>query len=196
MVHAFPEGSGSLPPAVYRLLDPAAPVELPPPGSVALDASDNRELDKLVAALGRNKSTWRRALALHDWLLQVREALDASGRAGGFKQPNLVVGVQRREGVPRALAMPYLARPCCPRPAAIPGLHNALPLPHPSRRAGTGPTTGCAPRSSACARSTARPAPRWRCTTGCARPRARAAPASPPPCSPTPPPCAPRSRGP
>lgn len=70
VVHAFPEGSGSLPPAVYRLLDPAAPVELPPPGSVALDASDNRELDKLVAALGRNKSTWRRALALHDWLLQ------------------------------------------------------------------------------------------------------------------------------
>lgn len=73
VVHAFPEGSGSLPPALYRLLDPAAPVELPPPGSVALDASDNRELDKLVAALGRNKSTWRRALALHDWLLQVRD---------------------------------------------------------------------------------------------------------------------------
>ncbi|KAL4443011.1 hypothetical protein ABPG77_008502 [Micractinium sp. CCAP 211/92] len=70
VVHAFPEGSGSLPPAVYRLLDPAAPVELPPPGSVDLHASDNRELDKLVAALGRNKSTWRRALALHDWLLQ------------------------------------------------------------------------------------------------------------------------------
>lgn len=36
--------------------------------------SDNRELDKLVAALGRNKATWRRALQLHEWLLQARNA--------------------------------------------------------------------------------------------------------------------------
>lgn len=30
---------------------------------------DNRELDKLVGALGRSKATWRRALMLHEWLL-------------------------------------------------------------------------------------------------------------------------------
>lgn len=71
---------------MYRLLDPAAPVELPPPGSVDLHASDNRELDKLVAALGRNKSTWRRALALHDWLLQVREVLAWLNGLAVFKQ--------------------------------------------------------------------------------------------------------------
>lgn len=29
---------------------------------------DNRELDKLVAALGRSKVTWRRAILLHEWL--------------------------------------------------------------------------------------------------------------------------------
>ena len=102
---AFPEGaSGSLPEVLYRLLDPAAAVDLPPPGVVHLRGersglmcrlaagpagrkcglppaavahclpysaafktaeSDNRELDKLVAALGRNKATWRRALQLH-----------------------------------------------------------------------------------------------------------------------------------
>ena len=72
MLQAFPEGSGSLPEVLYRLLDPAANVELPPVGSVQLRDSDNRELDKLVAALGRNKTTWRRALTLHEWLLQVR----------------------------------------------------------------------------------------------------------------------------
>ena len=82
MVQAFPEGSGSLPEVLYRLLDPAANVELPPAGSVQLRDSDNRELDKLVAALGRNKTTWRRALALHEWLLQVRHWLRRGGRAG------------------------------------------------------------------------------------------------------------------
>ena len=35
-----------------------------------------RELDKLVAALGRNKSTWRRALTLHQWLLAKGHAPD------------------------------------------------------------------------------------------------------------------------
>lgn len=63
--------SGSLPDFLYRLLDPAAPVELPPAGAVSLRESDNRELDKLVGALGRSKATWRRALALHEWLLQI-----------------------------------------------------------------------------------------------------------------------------
>lgn len=32
---------------------------------------NNRELDKLVGALGRSKATWRRALLLHDWLQSV-----------------------------------------------------------------------------------------------------------------------------
>lgn len=37
---------------------------------------DNRELDKLVAALGRSKATWRRALLLHEWLLSMGHAPD------------------------------------------------------------------------------------------------------------------------
>lgn len=72
MLPVLEGASGSLPDVLYRLLDPAAPVDLPPPGTVALRNGDNRELDKLVAALGRSKATWRRALALHEWLLQVR----------------------------------------------------------------------------------------------------------------------------
>lgn len=72
----FPEANGSLPRALYRLVDPSAPVEFPPPGTVKLSPSDNRELDKLVAALGRNKSTWRRALMLHEWLLQSGHKVD------------------------------------------------------------------------------------------------------------------------
>lgn len=71
VVSPFPEGNGSLPLALYRLLDPNAPADLPPAGSVKLSPSDNRELDKLVAALGRNKTTWRRALLLHEWLLAI-----------------------------------------------------------------------------------------------------------------------------
>jgi len=45
-------------------------VELPPCGASgqALAPLDNRELDKLVAGLGRSKATWRRALMLHQWL--------------------------------------------------------------------------------------------------------------------------------
>ncbi len=71
ITQSFPEGNGTLPEVLYRLLDPAAQVELPPPGAVRLTPSDNRELDKLVAALGRNKATWRRALMLHEWLLKI-----------------------------------------------------------------------------------------------------------------------------
>lgn len=59
-----------LPPALYRLLDPAAAVELPPCGpGRQVPPLDNRELDKLVAGLGRSKATWRRALMLHQWLM-------------------------------------------------------------------------------------------------------------------------------
>lgn len=73
---AFPEANGSLPAPLYRLLDPNSPVDLPAPGSVHLTASDNRELDKLVAALGRNKATWRRAILLHEWLLEIGHKAD------------------------------------------------------------------------------------------------------------------------
>jgi len=67
-----------LPPALYRLLDPAAAVELPPCGpGRQVPPLDNRELDKLVAGLGRSKATWRRALMLHQWLMACGHAPDA-----------------------------------------------------------------------------------------------------------------------
>ena len=139
MVPAFPEGSGSLPEVLYRLLDPAAAVELPAPGAVQLRASDNRELDKLVAALGRNKSTWRRALMLHEWLLEVGAALPWPGHAAGRRALPQVSGdagtrcrqfnKQKQSRPPHRLALPALLNP-----------------PMASRRSGTAPTTGCAPR--------------------------------------------------
>ena len=49
-----------LPAALYRLQDVAAPVDLPPRHRTDVRSLDNRELDKLVGALGRNKA---RALA-------------------------------------------------------------------------------------------------------------------------------------
>ena len=58
-----------------QLLDPSAGVDLPTPA--AARRLDNRELDKLVAALGRSKATWRRALLLHEWLLSAGHAPDA-----------------------------------------------------------------------------------------------------------------------
>lgn len=76
IIQSFPEGNGTLPEFLYRLLDPAAQVDLPPAGVVHLTSADNRELDKLVAALGRNKSTWRRALMLHDWLIKIGHPAD------------------------------------------------------------------------------------------------------------------------
>ncbi|KAK9827398.1 hypothetical protein WJX81_006751 [Elliptochloris bilobata] len=71
-----PEASGPLPPALYRLLDPANSVDLPPAHKVAAGKLDNRELDKLVGALGRSRATWRRALLLHEWLLGLGHAPD------------------------------------------------------------------------------------------------------------------------
>lgn len=62
---------GKLPQALYRLLDPQASVDLPASYLIGPKALDNRELDKLLAALGRNKVTWRRALVLHEWLLSM-----------------------------------------------------------------------------------------------------------------------------
>jgi hypothetical protein len=51
-------------------------VVFPPPGSVPAGSLDNRELDKLVGTLGRNKATWRRALVLSQWLQDSGHVLD------------------------------------------------------------------------------------------------------------------------
>jgi len=61
---------------LYRLLDPQASVDLPSANLVSSRQLDNRELDKLFAALGRNKATWRRALVLHEWLLSMGHTPD------------------------------------------------------------------------------------------------------------------------
>lgn len=66
----------SLPVPLYRLLDPTAPVDLPSYEKSPLQL-DNRELDKLVAGLGRSKTTWRRALLLHQWLQECGHMPDA-----------------------------------------------------------------------------------------------------------------------
>ena len=66
----------ALPPFLTALLDPAASVDLPAGPVAAALALDNRELDKLVAALGRCRATWRRALVLREWLLAAGHALD------------------------------------------------------------------------------------------------------------------------
>lgn len=65
-----------LPEELLRLADASAPVSLPPPGSVPAGSLDNRELDKLVGTLGRNKATWRRALVLSQWLQDSGHVLD------------------------------------------------------------------------------------------------------------------------
>ncbi len=67
---------GRLPQALYKLLDPNASVDLPPTHLVNRNSLDNRELDKLVAALGRSKVTWRRALMLHEWLQELGHVSD------------------------------------------------------------------------------------------------------------------------
>ena len=59
------QDSGRLPQYLQRLVDPEASADFPPAHRVDLRSLDNRELDKLVAALGRNKSTWRRQSTLH-----------------------------------------------------------------------------------------------------------------------------------
>lgn len=54
------EASGKLPAFLQKLTDPEASADFPPASRVNVRSLDNRELDKLVAALGRNKATWRR----------------------------------------------------------------------------------------------------------------------------------------
>jgi hypothetical protein len=70
--------------ALYRLLDPSIPVDLPTlEPNQRLPPLDNRDLDKLFTALGRSKATWRRALVLHEWLIQVsrKRGMAVSARA-------------------------------------------------------------------------------------------------------------------
>lgn len=77
------------------------------PNQVDPRALDNRELDKLVAALGRSKATWRRALLLHEWLL-------ALGHAPDDRLCTTLMRVASQHGqVRRALArlLPAHARP-------------------------------------------------------------------------------------
>lgn len=68
--------SPKLPAFLTNLLDPSASVDLPPGPAAAALRLDNRELDKLVAALGRSRATWRRALMLHEWLLAAGHSMD------------------------------------------------------------------------------------------------------------------------
>ena len=68
--------SHALPEELLRLADAQAPVALPPPHTVPAGSLDNRELDKLVGTLGRNKATWRRALVLSQWLQETGHVLD------------------------------------------------------------------------------------------------------------------------
>lgn len=69
-------GSHALPEELLLLADALAPVSLPPPHTVPPGSLDNRELDKLVGTLGRNKATWRRALVLSQWLQESGHVLD------------------------------------------------------------------------------------------------------------------------
>lgn len=62
-----------LPSELYALQDPDAKVSLP---SGVYPPLDNWKLDKLVAALGRSRATWRRALVLHEWLKDTGHMMD------------------------------------------------------------------------------------------------------------------------
>lgn len=59
-----------------QLTNPDAVVQLPPPSTITPGVLDNRELDKLVSQLGRNKATWRRALRLYEWLKECGHTMD------------------------------------------------------------------------------------------------------------------------
>jgi hypothetical protein len=62
--------------ALSALADPARPLALPPAAALQEAGLDNRELDKLMSAIGRNRSTWRRALVLFEWLKEAAHAMD------------------------------------------------------------------------------------------------------------------------
>eukprot|EP00210_Caulerpa_lentillifera_P005747 g5494.t1 len=64
-----PTTNRRLPNEFYQLTNADCSVQLPSHNTVDPSALDNRELDKLVSQLGKNKTTWRRALMLHEWLV-------------------------------------------------------------------------------------------------------------------------------
>jgi len=68
--------SRRLPPEFYQLTNVETHVHLPPHHLVDARGLDNRELDKLVSQLGKNKNTWRRALLLHEWLVDAGHVPD------------------------------------------------------------------------------------------------------------------------
>lgn len=60
-VPQLPESS-RLPHYLQRLTDPEASADFPPAKQVSVRDLDNRELDKLMATLGKSNATWRRYL--------------------------------------------------------------------------------------------------------------------------------------
>jgi hypothetical protein len=66
----------ALPDELLQLADASAPILLPTSSSVPAGSLDNRQLDKLVGTLGRNKATWRRAVVLLQWLQDIGHVLD------------------------------------------------------------------------------------------------------------------------
>jgi len=73
-------GTGRLPHYLQRLVDPEASADFPPAKQVSLKDLDNRELDKLVATLGRNNATWRRYVPAKPPL---RDACNMAGNGWG-----------------------------------------------------------------------------------------------------------------
>ncbi|KAF5830188.1 TPR-like protein [Dunaliella salina] len=71
-----PLSDEGLPRELCALADPNSPVMLPPSGTFSHDQLDNWRLDKLVATLGRSRSTWRRSLVLYEWLKASNKPLD------------------------------------------------------------------------------------------------------------------------
>lgn len=65
-----------LPAELHVLADAQVQPSLPEPGTIDSSLLDNWKLDKLVAALGRSRTTWRRALMLYDWLRASNHSLD------------------------------------------------------------------------------------------------------------------------
>eukprot|EP00775_Hariotina_reticulata_P008334 gene8334-8519_t len=66
----------ALPDELLQLANASAPIVLPAPSNVPAGSLDNRQLDKLVGTLGRNKATWRRAVVLLQWLQDIGHVLD------------------------------------------------------------------------------------------------------------------------
>lgn len=88
---------------------------LPAPCSVPAGSLDNRELDKLVGALGRNKATWRRALVLSQWLQDSGHVLDdrlcTTVSSSSSSSIHACMRSQSTQAISAAQMCPH-ARPC------------------------------------------------------------------------------------